>query len=107
MWDVRRKKHVRIQPKEGFKSKAVRQSFPSLTKVPSSNANFRKALALVSRCYESYVNGQMNDIDDSPKTFRAPGPGRKAIAPEVREAAFQWFIDVRGSLKGRLPKKVF
>ena len=27
--------------------------------------------------------------------------------PEVREAMFQWFIDVGESLKGRLPMKMF
>ena len=26
-------------------------------------------------------------------------------APEVRDSLFQWFIDIRGCLKGRLPKK--
>ena len=29
------------------------------------------------------------------------------MAPELRQAAFEWFIDVRGGLKGRLPRKVF
>ena len=41
------------------------------------------------------------------KRFRAPGAGRKPVAPEIREAAFQWFLDIRGGLKGRLPRKIF
>ena len=36
-----------------------------------------------------------------------PGAGRKSKAPEVRNALFQWFVDVYGSLKGRLPLKMF
>ena len=29
--------------------------------------------------------------------------GRKCKAPEVREAMFEWFINVQGVLKGHLP----
>jgi len=29
------------------------------------------------------------------------------VAPELRQALFEWFVDVRGSLKCRLPKKLF
>lgn len=35
------------------------------------------------------------------------GGGRKSKSPEVREALFSWFIDVRESLKGRLPRRMF
>ena len=31
----------------------------------------------------------------------------KCKAPEVREAMFEWFINVRGFLKRHLPKKMF
>eukprot|EP00794_Sanderia_malayensis_P013649 gene13649-15078_t len=41
------------------------------------------------------------------KHFRALGAGRKHTLPEVREAMYEWFIDIRGSLKGRLPKDMF
>ena len=33
--------------------------------------------------------------------------GRKCKAPEVREAMFEWFINVQGVLKERLPIKMF
>ena len=41
------------------------------------------------------------------KRFRESGARRKCKAPEVREAMFEWFINVRGVLKGRLSKKMF
>ena len=41
------------------------------------------------------------------KKFRTTGGGRKSRTLEVREALFQWFIDVRTSLKARLPKSLF
>ena len=45
--------------------------------------------------------------EPSKTRFRESGAGRKCKAPEVREAMFEWFINVRGVLKGRLPKKMF
>ena len=47
-----------------------------------------------------------NILKPSKKRFRESGGGRKYKAPEVREAMFQWFINVRGVLKGRLPIKM-
>ena len=50
------------------------------------------------------------ETDDTPaskKVYRLPGAGRKVQAMEVRLAMFEWFIDVRGSLKGRMPMKIF
>ena len=41
------------------------------------------------------------------KKFRTTGGGQKSGAPEVTEALFQWFIDVRTSLKAQLPKSLF
>ena len=41
------------------------------------------------------------------KTFRESGGGRKCKASEVREAMFEWFINVRVVLKGRLSIKMF
>ena len=41
------------------------------------------------------------------KNFRSVGGGRKGHDLEVREALFQWFVDVRTSLKARLPKNLF
>ena len=35
--------------------------------------------------------------------YRQPGGGRKVVAPTVREALYDWFIDIRGALTGRLP----
>ena len=114
IWDSKRKRHIRRQPKEGYKSRAVRAFFPSLKDTPATHPKFKQAVSLANRCFESRKRGR--DLDDdfheSPsknmkKAFREQGGGRKPIAPEVRQAVFEWFIDIRGSLKGRLPKKIF
>ena len=39
--------------------------------------------------------------------FRESGGGRSSKALEVREAMFEWFINVKRVLKGRLTIKIF
>ena len=68
----------------------------------------KKAVKLGKRCYENQIASQC-DIKEPPtkSKFRNPGGGRKVTAPEVREALYDWFIDIRGSLKARLPRSLF
>ena len=69
--------------------------------------NLSKALKFIKRCHEKYLNDEVDDEESFKKRFRESGGGRKCKAPEVREAMFEWFINVRGVLKGRLPIKMF
>ena len=69
--------------------------------------NLSKALKFAKRCHEKYLNDEFVDEEPSKKRFRESGGRRKCKAPEVREAVFEWFINVRGVLKGRLPIKMF
>ena len=41
------------------------------------------------------------------KKARVQGAGRKWKAPEVRIGLFNWFKDLRETLKGRLPQRIF
>ena len=43
----------------------------------------------------------------SKSKYRKEGGGRKITISNVREALFEWFVDVRGTLKARLPRKMF
>ena len=67
--------------------------------------NFKMACKIASRSFES-----LTELTDSgacpPKKSRAMGGGRKKSAPDVREALFTYFVDIRGSLKGRFPKRL-
>ena len=69
--------------------------------------NLSKALKFAKRCHEKYLNDEFVDEEPSKNRFRKSGGGRKCKAPELREAMFEWFINVRGELKGRLPIKMF
>ena len=65
--------------------------------------NISKALKFAKRLYEKYLNDEFVDEEPSKERFHESGGGRKCKAPEVREAIFEWFINVGGALKGRLP----
>ena len=41
------------------------------------------------------------------KRFGESGAGRKSKVPEVQEAMFEWFINLRETLNRRLPIKMF
>ena len=97
-FDPKKRRWVTVRPTDGCFSKAVREFFRNLKDVPHNDRKFINAVAFARRCYESYQN---SDDEPSKKRFRREGGGRKAHAPEFRDELFEWFIDVRGALKGK------
>ena len=74
----------------------------------SDDPAFRKTLQVANQYMEKYTSkAGLEDTDKSKKKFTEAGAGRKLATLEVRQAAFEWFVDIRGSLKERLPKKLF
>ena len=69
--------------------------------------NLRKAVKFAKRCHEKYLNHEFVDEKPSKKRFCLSGRGKKCKAPKDKEAMFEWFINVRGVLRGRLPIKMF
>ena len=105
-YDNERKNHVAIKPTGGYLAKAVQEFYPDLAKARNDDPNFCKAVKLAARYYNEIE--QLRDASTcAPAKKRAIGGGRKSKAPEVREALFSWFIDVRESLKGHLPRHLF
>ena len=126
VFDRRRKKHVKVTTHlqlQGYISRAVRETYPSLADSSGKDKDFTRAWKMANRALEARLERKRKRPDDSmdvdafileepevkqpEKKFRAEGAGRKTQAPEVRFALFEWFIDVRGVLKGRMPMKVF
>ena len=84
----------------------VREIFPSLKNAKSDDSEFKRALQLATRCYRKIKSGNEVEVN-SKKKFREPGAGLKPAAPEVQQALFEWFVNVRGTLKARLPRRLF
>ena len=71
-----------------------------------NDPDLSNALKLGKRCLDSL---EANDFTEPPTKvkFLQAGGGRKKSVPEVRKAMYDWFIDIRSSLKARLPKSMF
>ena len=74
--------------------------------VKHNDPDLTNALKLGKRYLDSL---EANDFTERPTKvkFRQEGGGRKKSVPEVREAMYDWFINIRSSLKARLPKSMF
>ena len=90
-------------PKKDYVSRAVRSFYIDMKDRKSNDDEFKAACKFATRSFE-----HLSELNDSstcpPKKMLATGGGRKKNAPEVREALFSYFVDVRESMKGRLPK---
>ena len=95
-----------INPAAGYIAKAGCIFYSDLAEVHNNNPMFVRAVKLTSRSYNDLDN--LRDLSSCPpKKVRATGAGRKKKAPEVRQPLFPWFVDVRETLKGRLPRRWF
>ena len=74
--------------------------------VKHNDPDMWNALKLGKRCLDSL---EANDFTEPPTKvkFRKAEGGRKKSVPEVCEAKYDWFIDIRSRLKARLPMSMF
>ena len=70
------------------------------------NPDLSNALKLGKRCLDRL---EASDFTEPPTKvmFRQAGGGGKKYLPEVREAMYDWFMDICFGLKARLPKSMF
>ena len=93
-------------PKEGYMAWAEREFYSDLKDVKHNDPNLSNALKLGKRCLDSL---EADDFTEPPTKvkFRQAVRGSKKSVPEVCETMYNWFIDIRSSLKARLPKSMF
>ena len=106
-YDYKRKKHVLVTPKQGYLAKACRSFYDDLSGVKHNDSRLQSALKLAKRCHEKYLDPGNECLPSEAKKFRESGAGRKIKVLEVRQELFEWFVDVHGTLKARLPVKLF
>ena len=83
-----------------------REMCSDMVGIPSDDKDFKCCIKLVKPCIEKEEKGLFAG-ESSSKKHRLPGTGRKVKVESVRSELFQYFIDVRYSLKARLPIRVF
>ena len=87
-------------------ARTVREFYSDLKDVKYNDPDLSNVLKLGKRCIDSL---EANDFTESPTkvNFRQARGGRKKSVPEVRESMYDWFVDIRSSLKARLPEAMF
>ena len=87
-------------------ARAVREIYSDLKDAKHSDPDLSNALKLGKWCLDSL---EASDFTEPPTKvkFHQAGGGRKKSVPEVHEAMYDWFIDIRSSLKARLTKSMF
>ena len=104
VWNDERKKWTNPLTQTGYLQPTVREIFPDLSGERCDATDFKSATKFVTRCLEKFERGDFDaEENNTSKKFRLPGAGPPVRALEVRDALFDYFIDIRGSLKGRLP----
>ena len=100
-YNEKRKKHTNQTPREGYVAKAVREFYSDLKDVMHDDSNLKAAICLGKICYEQVIeskeSGEIN-VEPSKSKYRKAGAGRNTTIPDVRDAIFDWFIDIRGTL---------
>ena len=87
----------------GYIQPTAREVFKDLTDKPSDSKDFKSTTKFVSRCLEMLEKGEFDLEEDCCKNkYRGAAPPKKAL--EVRYALFDYFIDIKYSLKGRLTR---
>ena len=85
----------------------LRKFCTDLANAKNNNPEFKNALKFVKRWHENVLLNDLSESDQPTKNrFCESVAVRKAKVPEVREVIFEWFIDVRETLKRILPLKV-
>ena len=94
-------------PRGGYVARAVREFYSDLKDVKHDNPTLTKALKLGKRCLNQ-VEADKDAVTAPPSKskYRQTG-GRKLTIPYVSQVLFEWFVDIRGTLKARLPRKMF
>ena len=107
-YSEKRRKHVKTLSRGGYVARAVREFYSDLKDVKHDNPTLTKALKLGKRCLNQ-VEADEDAVTAPPSKskYRQTGGGQKLTIPDVRQVLFEWFVDIRGTLKARLPRKMF
>ena len=85
-----------------------REFFSDLKEEPNDSNDFKNACKFTTRCVELEEKGRLEIERNCPKNyFRVAGTGVPTKAVDVRNGFFEYFIDVRTTMKERLPIKLF
>ena len=108
VWNAKKSRWTQPASQIGYKALTVREVFIDMKEEKSDSSDFKSCVKFVGRCEELLTTGQFAiEGNDCCNKFRVAGAGAPQKVVDVRLALFQYFVDIRSSLKARLPKKIF
>ena len=108
VWNAKKRKWTKPNTQIGYKAMTCREMFSDMQEEKNDTPDFRSCIKFVGRCEELLITGKFEiEGNDVGNKFRITGAGAKKKCPSVRKELFDFFIDIRSSLKARLPKKIF
>ena len=103
------KKYTKPIPREEYIVRAVRDFYPDLRNVKENDPNLQAAVKLGKRCHEQLLNSETAceiNVGPSKSKYCKSEAGKRATIPDVREALFDCFFNIRTTLKARSPRKM-
>ena len=82
--------------------------FPDMKDEKSDTPDYKSCVRFGGRCEELLVQGKFDiEENDVANKYRVVGAGAPKKCLCVRKELLEFFIDIKSSLKARLPKKIF
>ena len=108
VWNAKKRKWTKPSSQIGYKALTVREIFVDMKDEVSTSSDYKSCIKFVRRCEELLTTRQCDiEGNDVSNKFRVAGAGAPKKAIDLRNELFQYFIDIRSSLKARLPKNIF
>ena len=105
-WNQKRNMWCEVQL-PGFLAATAREVFLNLKNVPHDDKLLKSACKVVGRSIVLVESRALTEENSLKKHYRMPGGGSNPKIPELRDAMFAYFVNVRTASKGRLPKHIF
>jgi len=91
-----------------LQTKTVREMFPDMKDEKCDLPDYKSYIKFVGRCEELLIKGKFEiESNTVANKFRIVGAGALKKCTSVRKELFEFFVDIRSSLKARLLKKIF
>ena len=108
VYNEKRKEWVTPIMSWGYLSRTIRNEYPYLKDAKHDNADLKNKIKMLNRAIKLYGTESSSEQVPAFKTkYMTYGDGRHCKLPEVRYAAFDWFVDHSHLLKCRLSRVVF
>ena len=108
VWNAKKRKRTKPSSQIGYKALPVREIFVDMKDEGSTSSDYKTCIKFFGRCEELLITEQFDiEGNDVSNKSRVAGAGAPKKAIELRNELFQYFIDIRSSLKARLPKNIF